>query len=48
MKIVDLNIIIDGLLCESVDDYIKQIEKITNSSYEIVYEVLYEEDLDGW
>lgn len=39
--IVDLQLNIDGLRCESVEDYIEKIESITDSSYPIVYEVLY-------
>lgn len=48
MRIVDLQLNIDGLLIgedESVEDYIKRIEKITNSNYRIVYEILYEEEV---
>lgn len=44
MKIVDLQLNIDGLLLnddESVEDFIKSIN--VNSTYNIVYEVLYEE-----
>lgn len=46
MKIVDLQLNIDGLLLEdneSVDDFINSIN--VNSNYNIVYEVLYEEKI---
>ena len=46
MKIVDLKLNIDGLILaddESVDDYIKSIQGLTNSNYKIVCEVLHEE-----
>ena len=46
MKIVDLQINIDGLRLkddESVEDYIRKIQKLTNSNYDIIYEILYEE-----
>ena len=46
MKVVDLKIQIDGLLLkddETVEDYIKKIREITETSYEILYEVIYEE-----
>lgn len=44
MKIVDLQLNIDGLLLEdneSVEDFIKSIK--VNSCYKIVYEILHEE-----
>ena len=43
---MDLQLTIDGLILsddETVDEYIEKIRKITNSSYEIIYEILYEE-----
>ena len=46
MRIVDLQLNIDGLIIgedDSVENYIKKISKITNSHYKIVYEILYEE-----
>ena len=46
MKIIDLQLKIDGLLCDSVEDYIKKIESVTDSNYQIVYEVLYEEEVE--
>lgn len=46
MKIVDLQLNIDGLLCDSVEDYIEKVESVTDSSYSIVYEVLYEEEME--
>lgn len=46
MKIVDLQLNIDGLLCDSVEDYIKKVESVTDSNYCIVYEVLYEEEME--
>ena len=45
--IVDLTITIDGLLLEggaTVEEYIEKIEEITNSQYEILYEITYKED----
>ena len=45
MKIVDLQLNIDGLILkddESVDDFIDSLK--VNSNYDIVYEVLYEEE----
>ena len=47
MKIVDLKLYVDGLICESVEDYIKQVEEITNSTYDIVWEIMHEEDLEN-
>lgn len=41
--IVDLQLNIDRLRCESVEDYIEKVESITDSNYPIVYEVLYHE-----
>lgn len=49
MKIVDLQINIDGLILkenETVNEFIKKIKSITNSNYEIQYEVMYEEEYD--
>ena len=46
MKIIDLQLNIDGLLLkdnESVEDFIATIQKITNSNYNIQYQVLHEE-----
>ena len=46
MKVVDLKIQIDGLLLqenETVDDVIDKIKGVVDTSYEIQYEVLYEE-----
>lgn len=46
-KIVDLQLTIDGLILkenESVDDFINSLN--VNSSYPIVYEILYEEKLE--
>lgn len=48
MKIVDLQLNIDGLILpvgEGVEDVIKRIESVVNSSYKIQYEVLYEEEI---
>lgn len=47
MKIVDLRLDIDGLILkddESVEDFIKNLK--VNSSYPIVWKVLYEERYD--
>ncbi len=44
MKIIDLQLNIDGLILnddESIDDFINSLK--VNSSYPIIYEVLYEE-----
>lgn len=49
MKIVDLQINIDGLILkknETVEEYINKIKNITNSNYEIQYEILHEEKYD--
>ena len=49
MKIVDLQINVDGLILkknESIEDYINKIKNMTNSNYEIQYEILYEEEYD--
>jgi len=46
MKIVDLKLNIDGLILnddESIEDFIDSIK--VNSMYNIVYEVLYEEEI---
>lgn len=46
MKVVDLKIQLDGLLLhenETVDDVIKKISEIVKTTYDIQYEVLYEE-----
>ena len=46
MRIIDLQLNIDGLILdddESVDDFINQLN--VNSFYDIVYEVLYEEEI---
>lgn len=46
MRIVDLQLNIDGLMLnddETVEDFINQLN--INSTYEIVYEVLYEEKI---
>ena len=46
MRIIDLQLNIDGLILdddESVDDFINQLN--INSVYDIVYEVLYEEEI---
>ena len=46
--IVDLVLNIDGLILndgESVDDFVNSVQEITNSNYNITYDVLYcEED----
>lgn len=47
-KIVDLQINIDGLILgggETVDDFIKKIESISNTNYEITCQVLSEEEI---
>lgn len=44
--IVDLTLHIDGLILENgktVDDYVEEVEKITNNSYPIRVEIEYEE-----
>ena len=49
MKIMDLKIIVDGLQVqdeESVEDYIEKIQKITNSNYDITFEILHEEIIE--
>ena len=46
MRIVDLQLNIDGLILkdnESVEDFINLIRDVTNSAYDIQYQVLYEE-----
>ena len=46
MRIVDLQMNIDGLILnedETVDDFIDRLN--INSVYDIVYEVLYEEEI---
>ena len=46
MRIVDLQLNIDGLILkdnENIDDFIAAIQKITNSNYNIQYQVLHEE-----
>jgi hypothetical protein len=48
-KIVDLSITVDGLILaenESVEQYIEKIKGITNSNYEILYEINYEEEIE--
>ena len=48
MKIVDLQLNIDGLRLSnsrSVEDIIKDVEKIIDSAYPIKYDVLYEEEM---
>lgn len=45
MKIIDLKLNIDGLILndnETVDEFIKNLN--INSIYDVVYEVLYEEE----
>lgn len=46
MKIVDLQLNIDGLIIEDVEKFIQKIEKISNTSYPIKYDILYEEELE--
>ena len=49
MRVVDLKLNIDGLILkdgDNIEGYVKEIEGITNSIYEIKYEVLYEEIFD--
>lgn len=49
MKIVDLNVQIDGLILdddETIDDFIDKISELTNSEYEITYEIQHEEEYD--
>ena len=50
MKIVDLKINIDGLILdndeEAIENFIADVEKLCNSTYNINYEVLYEEIAD--
>ena len=49
MKIVNLKINIDGLLISkdtSVDEFISKIEGLTDSNYNITYEILYEEEVN--
>lgn len=46
MRVVDLKLHIDGLILdddESIDDFIKSLNIL--SSYDVVYEVLYEEEV---
>lgn len=47
MKIIDLHLTIDGLILkeQSVEDYIQTIEEITSTSYPILYEIIYEEEI---
>jgi len=49
MRLVDLKINVDGLLISegtSVDDFISKIEDLTDSNYNITYEILYEEEVN--
>ena len=46
MRIVDLQLNIDGIILngdESIEDYIKAIQSVTNSTYQIQYQILHEE-----
>lgn len=47
MKTIDLKLQIDGLLLkndETVEDYVRKIQSMTESAYNIQYEILYEEE----
>ena len=47
MKIIDLQLNIDGLILkdnETVDDLINKLETITDTSYDINYTILHEEE----
>lgn len=50
MRIIDLKLNIDGLILkddETVEGFIDKIQRVSNTSYEISYEVLYEEGGDS-
>ena len=45
-KVVDLQLNIDGLILDdSIEDYIKKVETITNNTHGVFWEVLYEEEI---
>ena len=50
MKIVDLQLNIDGVLIgrggETVNDVIQKIQSVINSEYEVNYQILHEEEFD--
>lgn len=49
MKVVDLVVDIDGLLIgggDSVDEVIRRIESVIGSSYNVTYQILYEEEVE--
>lgn len=44
MKVIDLQLNIDGLLLEddeTVEDYIRKLQEVTNSNYNIIYDILH-------
>ena len=48
MIIVDLVLNIDGLIVEDekhIEEYVKNVEKITNSNYPIKFEISYSEKI---
>lgn len=49
MRVVDLQVNIDGLLIgggDSIEDVVRRIESVIDSSYNVTFQVLYEEEVD--